>query len=286
MVEVAAPPGTGELRRRAVRAALTRRPAAAALPDTRLVLRSAGVDLERLAGYARVCGFRLADTLPITYPHVLAFPLAMRLLSDPRFPLPVIGLVHVANRVTQSRPLRTADRPALTVYATDLRPHDRGRQVDVVAAATLGDVEVWRGVSTYLHRDKGARSGRPAGAAEPPAADAPPTAVWHVGAGVGRDYAAVSGDANPIHTSRIGARLFGFPRPIAHGMWTLAHAVAALDGRLPDAYTVAVEFRKPLALPSTVDFRAGRATDGDGWTLSVRDPRTGAPHLRGAVTPV
>ena len=52
---------------------------------------------------------------------------------------------------------------------------------------------------------------------------------------VGRAYAEVSGDHNPIHTSRIGARLFGFPRPIAHGMWTQARCLAALPSRLPDA---------------------------------------------------
>ena len=49
------------------------------LPATELVLRGVGVDRARLAAYARVCHFRLGDTLPATYPHVLAFPLAMTL---------------------------------------------------------------------------------------------------------------------------------------------------------------------------------------------------------------
>jgi len=286
VVEVGAPPTAGGLRRRAVLGSLARRQASAPLPDTRFVLRSAVVDLERLAGYARVCGFGLADTLPSTYPHVLAFPLAMRLMSATDFPLPVIGLVHIANRITQLRPLRAGDRPDLTVYATDLRPHDRGRQVDLVATATVDGTEVWHEVSTYLRRERtrgatAASEPRPADRAGDGDGGAEPTAVWRVGAGVGPDYAAASGDGNPIHTSRIGARMFGFPRPIAHGMWTLAHAVAALDGRLPDAYTVDVAFRRPILLPSTVAFRAAR--DGDGWALSVRDPRTGAPHLTGSV---
>lgn len=175
-VEVSAVPGPGALRRRALRAALTRRTAAAAPPATRLILRHVGVDVAHLAGYARVCGFRLADPLPVTYPHVLAFPLAMRLMSEPGFPFPVIGLVHVANRITRHRPLRISEHPDLTVYATDLRPHARGRQIDIVATATLDGAEVWRGTSTYLRREKRARADAPA--VGPDATDpAEPTAM-------------------------------------------------------------------------------------------------------------
>jgi acyl dehydratase len=100
--------------------------------------------------------------------------------------------------------------------------------------------------------------------------------VWRVPARVGGDYAAVSGDRNPIHTSRIGARLFGFPRPIAHGMWSVARCLAALEGRLPDAYTVEVRFQRPILLPATVSF----AYDDGRFALFGRKP-----HLAGQVTP-
>jgi len=101
-----------------------------------------------------------------------------------------------------------------------------------------------------------------------------------VPARVGGDYAAVSGDHNPIHTSRIGARLFGFPRPIAHGMWTKARAIAALEGRLPAAYTVDVAFKQPILLPAKVGFTATERADG--WDFRVDGKR---PHLAGQVTP-
>lgn len=58
-------------------------------PRTRLVLPGVRVDLAKLAAYERVCGFATGDdALPITYPHVLGFPLAMRLMSCRAFPLP------------------------------------------------------------------------------------------------------------------------------------------------------------------------------------------------------
>jgi acyl dehydratase len=90
----------------------------------------------------------------------------------------------------------------------------------------------------------------------------------------------VSGDHNPIHTSRIGARMFGFARPIAHGMWTKARCLAALEGRLPGAYTVAVSFKLPILLPARVSFSA--ASTGDDWKFGVD---SGRPHLAGLVTP-
>jgi acyl dehydratase len=261
-----------------LRAALTMLPArrAAELPDRELVRRGVQVDRDHLTRYDRVCGFRLTDTLPATYPHILAFPMAMRLMSGPGFPFPVVGLVHVANRITLRRPIDAGEPLDLAVWAQSLRPHDRGRQFDVVATATRGDEEVWRGVSAYLSKERSA--GRREHRDHPPAPA--PTATWQVPARVGGDYAAVSGDRNPIHTSRVGARVFGFPRPIAHGMWTKARCLAALEGRLPTAYTVEVSFKLPILLPGHVSFHARPAANG--WEFGVDTKR---PHLAGVVTP-
>ena len=59
----------------------------------------------------------------------------------------------------------------------------------------------------------------------------------------------MSGDHNPIHLYPITAKALGFPRQIAHGMWTMARCVAALENRLPDAVRVDVAFKKPVLLP-------------------------------------
>ncbi len=248
-----------------------------ALPDRALLRRAVTVDRDRLARYHQACGFRLTDTLPATYPHVLAFPLAMRLMSAADFPFPVVGLVHVANRITLRRPIDAGTRLDLSVHAADLRPHDRGQQFDVVTTAAADGEEVWRGTATYLRKHRqGEQRGR-GGRTGPPA----PSARWQIPARVGRDYAAVSGDHNPIHTSRLGARLFGFPRPIAHGMWTAARCLAALEGRLPASYTVDVAFKLPVLLPATVAFAA--TTAGDGWRFSLHSAGSGRPHLTGSL---
>jgi acyl dehydratase len=100
---------------------------------------------------------------------------------------------------------------------------------------------------------------------------------------IGRRYAAVSGDRNPIHLRKLTARAFGFPSAIAHGMWLKARTLATLEGRLPDAYAVEVAFKTPVLLPSTVSIATGQ--DGDGWTLDVRNARSGKPHLHGHIWP-
>ncbi|MDQ7905493.1 MaoC/PaaZ C-terminal domain-containing protein [Phytohabitans sp. ZYX-F-186] len=246
------------------------------LPDTVLERQGVTVDRAHLAEYDRVCGFRLCDTLPVTYPHVLAFPLAFRLMSRRDFPFPVVGLVHVANRIELHRPIDAGEALDLSVHAADLREHPRGRQLDVVATASVDGEVVWRDVSTYLRREgKGSGRRRESEPAEPP----PASARWRLGPRVGTDYARVSGDHNPIHTSRLGARLFGFARPIAHGMWSKARCLAALEGRLPEAYTVEVAFKLPVLLPSTVAFSAAPE-----WTFTLHGAKSGKPHLTGSVT--
>ncbi|MER7416791.1 MaoC/PaaZ C-terminal domain-containing protein [Micromonospora peucetia] len=246
------------------------------VPPVELAVGGIAVDRTHLADYDRVCGFRLTDRLPATFPHVMGFPLALRLMTAPEFPIPLTGVVHVGNRITVHRPVTADETLDFRAYAENLRPHDRGRQVDVLLIGSVDGAEVWRGVSTYLGRDgKRGGGGRRDRGEWSPAPTGP--AHWPVGPRVGTDYARVSGDHNPIHTSRLGARLFGFPRPIAHGMWSKARCLAALENRLPDAYTVEVAFKLPVPLPSTVSF----ALLPDGG-FALHDLR-GRPHLAGLV---
>lgn len=261
------------------------------LPDAELVLDGLRVDPAHLAGYARVCGFGLRDRLPVTYPHVLAFGMAMRLMTDRSFPFPMVGLVHVNNAITQHRPVRVEEPLTLRVRVADLREHQRGRMFDVIHTASVDGEPVWRDVSTYLRRERSGsdsadRSGKGA-AAEPgePGEPEPVSAVWRVPADTGRRYGAVSGDRNPIHLHPLAARAFGFRRAIAHGMWSKARCVAALDSRLPDGYTVDVRFKLPVLLPAKVAFSA-TGQDGGGWRFSLRAERSGKPHLAGTVTPL
>lgn len=262
-----------------------RPPVSAGLPDRLVNLVHHRCGVAEVAAYDRVCGFTLTDRLPATWLHVLTFPLQLTLMTAADFPLAPLGMVHVANTMTQHRPVSITEPLELRVRATDLRPHRRGVLVDLVGEALVAGEVVWQGRSTYLNRsvslpdaEDGSRQARPTGAETRPTEDQPagpanlPMAgLWRLPADLGRRYAAVSGDVNPIHLNPLAAKAFGLPRTIAHGMWTHAHVLAALQPRLPDAFAVSVRFTKPVLLPSTVRFAAA-ATDG-GFAAQLTDRR-------------
>jgi acyl dehydratase len=251
-----------------LRALSYRRPAGGGLPGVELVVRDVLADPGRLARYRAVCGFADGDTLPPTYPHVLAFPSALALLTRRDFPLPALGLVHVGNRITARRPIGVGEPLTLRVRACDLR----GTTFDIVTEASVGSEAVWESASTYLHRVPG-RSGSPFA----PSAVSGESFLWQVPADTGRRYAAVSGDRNPIHLSALTARMFGFRTAIAHGMWAKARVLAAFEP--PSAFTAEVTFRSPIALPSSVLL----VTSEGRFALTA--PDGGRTHLYGTVSP-
>ena len=263
-----------DLRRIYASALLTGRGNSGGLPDAKAVRTGIRIDLDNLVDYARVCGFSVGGALPLTYPHLLAFPLQMTLMSERAFPLSLLGAVHVDNAITAVRPIAVDEALDVTVRAERLRPHPSGRQVDLVSEASVGGEVVWREVSTYLSR--GERDSD-APASQPPSLDAVEGVasgpVWKLGEGTGRSYAAVSGDWNPIHLHALTARPLGFPTAIAHGMYSYARALASLGPALPDAgLTSHVWFRKPVRLPSTVRLRTAFELKG---TLSLLESVTG-----------
>ncbi len=231
----------------------------------------------RVDAYAAVCGFPRKDVLPLTYPHMLAFPLHMAIMSDPAFPFPAIGMVHVENTITAHRALGVGEALDLTTEVGAPRPHAKGALLDFVTTVSAHGETAWESTSTYLRR------GRPVEGEPAPglAIVDPPTGgvEWRLPANLGRTYAGISGDANPIHLYPLTAKALGFPRQIAHGMWTKARSLAAIENRLPAALTVEVAFKKPVFLPGTVAYAARQ--DDAGWTFALTSPKDGSPHLLG-----
>lgn len=275
-----------------------------AVASQQVVVRGHRVEVGDLARYARVCGFTLRDAMPPTWLHVLTFPLHIHLLADPATTVPLAGLVHASNRMRLHRPVLLTEQLEISCGIGNLRPHRRGALLDLSGEIRVGDELVWDGVSTYLSR--GAKLDGPTAAAPPelpeplsreaagmapqardsssPDAGRDPTvALWRLPSDLGRRYRDVSGDPNPIHTSVLAAKAFGFPRPIIHGMWTHARVLAALENRLPGAYEVSVEFTKPILLPGTVGFTAIQR-DG-GWEAAVTTRDGSKPHLLARIQP-
>ena len=237
------------------------------------------VDPEHVARYASVCGFPRRDTLPLTYPHLVAFEQQMEIMASPRFPWAALGSVHVENTIVSYRPIGLHEQLASSVSVGRPRPHAKGELLDFTTTVTSGGETVWEEVSAYLVRGRG-HEDAPAGLDLGPAPRG--TTTWHLPGDLGRRYAAVSGDLNPIHLYPVTARALGFRRQIAHGMWTAAHALAEVENRLPGAVRVEVAFKRPVLLPGTVAF--GLEGDRDLLRFGLTSPADGSPHLVGRAT--
>jgi acyl dehydratase len=111
--------------------------------------------------------------------------------------------------------------------------------------------------------------------------------IFEVPEDIGRRYAFVSGDFNLIHLHPLSARAFGFPKAIAHGMWSKAKCLA-LMGDLPDAYTIDVSFKLPIFLPAEVELIAEPVAQltnvDDTCEFGLYSSKNNKPHLAGVVT--
>ncbi|MCE9514900.1 MAG: dehydratase [Mycobacterium sp.] len=248
------------------------------LPERTLTVDEVTIDRDNVAAYAAVTGLRYGADVPLTYPTV------MELVTGFDFPFAALGAVHVENTITQHRPIAVTDTVGVRVRVDNLREHRRGLLVDVISRVCVGTEPAWDQVTTFLHLQRTSLSGQPAPESPPRERLPAPNAVLRITAKQIRRYSSVGADHNPIHTSAVAAKLFGFPSPIAHGMFTAAAVLANIEGQLPAAVTYAVRFGKPVLLPATVGVYTERADDG--WDICLRDMAKGYPHLTSTVRPL
>ncbi|WP_179466971.1 MaoC/PaaZ C-terminal domain-containing protein [Mycolicibacterium vinylchloridicum] len=251
------------------------------LPNRTLTVDELAIDPSNVAAYTAVTGLRFADTVPLTYPFALTFPTVMALITGFDFPFAAMGAVHVENEITRYRPIAVTDTVAVKVHAENLREHRKGLLVDVVADVSVGNELAWHQVTTFLHQQRTSLSGEPK--PEPPKRPklAPPNAILRISPATIRRYASIGGDHNPIHTNVIGAKLFGFPTVIAHGMFSAAAVLANIEAQFPDAVRYSVKFGKPVILPASAGLYVDRVSDG--WDIALRNMAKGYPHLTGTI---
>jgi acyl dehydratase len=264
------------------RAAVSRKPrlvpAGAVVPRLEATWTDVRVDVERLRAYRALCGFRDDAGLPVTFPHVMVSAMHLAMLASPAFPVRLLGLVHLKNRIEALAPLPESGGGTMHAW---LEGHHDGERLQTFELHTEwrdGAAVRWRETSTFIAR-------KPAGPREGPKPVPPPrptptsTATFHVPPGLGRRYSALGGDINPIHLFDVTAKLFGFPRAIIHGMWTLARCVAELKPAAP--CVVDVQFKLPVFIPSTVTLERVAVAGGEDFT--VVDARAEKPHLVGTL---
>ncbi len=276
----------------AAKSRLVRAEPVLALPARAVEVRGVRADLAKVTEFAHLMGEPARDVLSSGYLHALVFPIAMSVMVQEDFPLPLLGMIHLRNEVEHLGPVLFSDELSVRSWARDLTGHRSGTQVQIVVEIHNADGTelLWRGVSTYL-----AKGVFLPGLDKPTVAAArvdfippTPTAQWRLGVDTGRAYAAVSGDFNPIHLSVLSAKALGLRRSIAHGMYAAARVLATVPQSKPDPFCWDIAFDSPMFLPATVSLEVvdHRADDG-AWLSSVFtawDARTARKYFNGSVS--
>jgi acyl dehydratase len=252
------------------------------LPSISITLANIKANSKKVKQYMEVCGFKQDNNLlPLSYPHLLAFPLHLELMLLKDFPFAVMGMVHIRNEITQHRAINLLETMDVSCYFSDIRKTDKGYDVDIKTEIHITGELVWESISTNLVRKK---TDIPATAKKQSenAEDLPYKEFWHLSSDLGRRYALVSGDSNPIHLFSVSAKLFGFKGHIAHGMWSKARVISALHNKLnSDACKVVVDFKLPIFLPTTIQMNY--RIDGKEINFNVLDKEGIKPHIKGTI---
>jgi acyl dehydratase len=269
------------------------------LPPLEAVLSHFKPSRDRVAAYRAVCGAPPSEFLPIAYPHVLATPVHLALMTSSAFPVRIMGLVHLRNHIEQRRPLRLDESGRLRVWIDGHRDTNVGQEFDVNTSVEVDGQAVWQETCVFMARRMtpakkryagriAAGEGIPAPDAEavrPASADTVRSSGFDADEGVGWRYARASGDFNPIHLSKVGARMFGFNQPIAHGMWSMARSLAALDASsFEGAKRVDVVFKRPVMIPAPLTLETWYTAEGAGFAL--KGTGKGKMHVAGSVIPL
>ena len=236
------------------------------------------IDAQHLAQYNQICGFA-EHKMPATYLWTRAFPLIMRILVSKQFPLPAMGQVHLSNQISVHKTFDISKKITITAAVAHSKLSSKGLEWTMQLTADVEGLSVWSSQSTFLHRCK---TGIERNSKIIENADGE-SQQWTLAKDLGRRYAAISGDYNPIHLGALSAKLFGFKQAIAHGMWSKARCLAALDAVTPDSgYQVNVNFLKPVYLPSTVNFYAKPEESRQDFCLY--DSSGEHRHLQGSIS--
>ena len=282
-------PGAGQLYPKAVAAMLpvVGKPArispTATLPDTVYRIENLQIEQSQLKEYCRTTGLQFGTTVPLPYLFVLQFPLAMSIMVSSDFPFGAVGSVHLENRIERFRAIGVDEPLTISAHSENLREHRKGMVVDVVSEFRVGRELVAVQTATFLKQQRTSLSDGERGPAPKDTTPPPPGRVLAVDLGLIRQYANASGDRNPIHMADLTAKAFGFPRAIAHGMWSAAALLDNVEAQLPEAVVYTVRFGKPVLLPAKVNTYTTRV-DG-GFDVSMLNRKKGYPHVTGTIRP-
>jgi len=265
------------------RVLLTRRPPVSEVtdpPEISAIVRGVTIEPAAVERYAAMCGFGAASNVPVTFPHVLAMPLHLKIFGRSEFQLSPAGLIHLSNVIDSRVPLAPGRSLDVAVVARNYRRTDAGLAFDMDTEISAEGQLCWAETCVFMARwpepteRTGGRPPRPPRAPK----DSAVLAELEVSLETAWAYARVSQDFNLIHLNDRAARFFGLRGAIGHGMWSLARSLAqAPQPEVPPGTRIETQFLTPVQLPARVAIKEW--TEGTQRKRALCDVRTGRVHM-------
>lgn len=223
------------------------------LPRIKVSVHNISVNKEKLKKYMAICEFKDNGFLPLLYPHVFSAPKHMTILSHKLFPIPVMGTLHYRNHSIQHRLIRIDEALDIDVELVESRIVKQGLEIDyTIQVKTEGEL-VWESITTYLKKGKFGKDFQISSNSDIiiPMSENVEKIDLYIPENIGKKYARICSDYNPIHISKTVAKLSGFKRDIAHAMWATANAMSKLHIDI-SSHPIRVDlvFKGPLFLDS------------------------------------
>ena len=247
------------------------------------------IDYQHLRNYQNICGFTRNKEVPITYPQVTGFYALMTLMTHKNFSLPVVGMVHTHNKIERFDEINCMEPIAQETKLLSCEKVDKGFLCTIEVLTRQNDCVVNRVISHYLYRVKTRKQkSKSTSQSNQDLTKEKQSGLFEVNEKLIRRYARISGDINPIHLSHLTAKLFGFKKMIAHGMWSIARVIAETSSQLQRASTkqnqlkeVEVHFKKPIYLPSELTLNYDNRDKEISLSLTSNDREN--LHLQGTL---
>ncbi len=249
-------------------------------PDENIyLLKNLMVSTENLIRYETLCGFSTSIYLPITYPHILAFRLQFYALLKSPIAFSPMGLIHLSNHITQFKAIPRQAALDITTHITKTRETRLGLEITLTTQVFIENESLWQSESIFLNKKSSSLDFDFLSFKKEHKNLTKKTETWQLPKNLGLAYACISEDFNPIHLSKVSAKLFGFNQAIAHGMWSKARCLAALNLHNNPFIKTKVHFKSAIFLPTSVSFYSEQKNGG--ISFSLLNKKSGRPYLTG-----
>lgn len=237
-------------------------------------------DPRELADFSRIAGLAPGDaTLPLLYPHTFGFRLAMAVLTHPRFPVPIWGVLQTRNHLVQHRPIAVEQPLDFETTVVRGRVVPKGAEFDLHTTVHVAGALAWESMVTFFTRGRFGEPDTSPPLARAPTEAGPLVAEWTMSDAGHWKFGSFTGDYNGIHMWDWYARRFGFRRALYHPSRVLGECLARLPrvatttGRGETPQRLDVWLKGPVPHGASVRLRASLGATASNFALFARDER-------------